>query len=905
MLKKTFLCLTLAVGFILSANPVLPCENALFGPKEFKVGRFHFLSSFHSFKAGNSVDAVLEINNANSHGKIRSGYVSLNGRFFSLSPILHAKNSTMEVPVQLRSRNYLFVFLYGQRGSAIKLKVKESKQEQTNHEPTANDQAVELDEDTTAAITLTGTDQDGDPLTFKIVSTPAHGTLSGNAPALNYAPSADYNGSDSFTFIVNDGQADSRAATVNLTVKPVNDAPIAAATVHIAVIPAKDAPVAAPISLAIAKIGEPVSLDGSQSTDVDGDPLTYLWTLTSYPAGIEPALGNATTPSASFVPYLPGEYKMRLVVNDGTVDSSPDDVTISVAYVPFSLTEEKLKASDGIVGDLFGSSVSVDNYRAVIGAEGKETAYVFESSSSWSQTAQLRAPDGTEGDRFGSAVAVSGDYALVGAQGDDDRGENSGSAYLFRWDGTQWIQAAKLIADNGKAGDFFGAALSLSGDHAVVGAYGVDTNEEKWAPIFGQDLYVPGNVDTIWEPTLKVWKNPKGGAVVLKPSGDEGWADAFRTRTIRIAHTSNPHITFLQVLDKSRRILGSCRNYVSTAPVVLSGLAELGEIQAYYPQAITNIEFLFPKIIPDAGSAYVFGREGESWNQQAHLKASDGEAGDSFGISVAISGQTIVVGADMDDDNGLDSGSTYVFSQAGSGWAEEAKLLAADGQAGDQFGASVAISGNIAIVGAPGADAADTDSGAAYVFRYNGLKWIEEAKLVAGDGKAGDHFGASVSISADYVVVGAPGADGSGALYVYKFDGSVWSLEGKVAATDAAPGQGFGGSVSIRGDTILSGATGDSAQTGAAYAYSIDTYHTASISANPGVIPAGGSTDLSWSWINALVVQVEPGIGTFAVDGDPIASDTVSVSPDATTTYTITAHGPYGKDTSSVTVFVE
>jgi hypothetical protein len=903
MARKTFLCLALIIGVFLSASPVFPCEKILFGPKEFKVGRFHFHSSFQSFKAGKSGDAILEISSANSHGKIRSGFVSLNGRFFSLHSILHAKKSTMEVPVHLRDRNYLWVFLYGKSGAAIRLKVREAAQGQTNHEPTAKHQSVELDEDTPAAITLTGTDQDGDPLTFKIVSTPAHGTLSGNAPALNYTPSADYNGSDTFTFIVNDGQADSQAATVNLAVKPVNDAPIAAATVHIAVIPANNAPVAAPISLAIAKVGEPVSLDGSQSTDVDGDQLTYLWTWTSYPAGIEPALGNATTPSASFVPYLPGEYKLRLVVNDGKVDSSPDDVTISVAYVPFSLTEEKLKASDGTVGDLFGSSVSVDNYRAVIGAEGKETAYVFESNSPWSQTAQLRAADGTVGDRFGSAVAVSGDYALVGAQGVDDRGENSGSAYLFRWDGTQWIQAAKLIADNGEPGDFFGAAVSISGDHAVVGAYGDDTSGDEWVQIFGMDKYVPGT-NVSWDSNINGWVNAVNNRIFLYPAD---WARNFRPKAIKIKHTAPSTINLLRVLGVNNQILGSASSYTSGTEISLANTADIGLVSALSPPAVTNIEFLVQSAGGglDAGSAYVFKRTGEAWTQQTHLKASDGTAGDAFGISVAVSAQTVIVGADMDDDKGLDSGSAYVFAEAESGWTQEAKLLATDGQEGDHFGASVAISGIIAVVGAPGADTAWTDSGAAYLFRYNGGNWVEEAKLAAVDGKAGDQFGASVSISADYVVVGASGADGSGALYVYKFDGSVWSLEGKVAATDAAPGQNFGGSVSMSGDTILSGAAGDSAQTGAAYAYSIDTYHTASISANPETIRAGGSTDLSWSWINALIVQVEPGIGTFVVEDDPIGSGLFAVSPDTTTTYTIEAFGPYGKDTSSVTVFVE
>jgi hypothetical protein len=888
MARKTFLCLALLIGIVLSASPVLSLEKTLFGPKTFTVGRFHFCSSLNSFRVEKPGGALLEISNANSHGKIYSGYINLNGRFFSLHPILHAKNSTMQVPVDMRGRNYLWVFLYGQRGGAIKLKVKEAKQEPANHEPIADAQTLELDEDTTASITLAGTDQDGDPLTFRIVTAPAHGTLSGEAPALNYTPSADYNGSDAFTFVVNDGQSDSQIATVNITVRPVNDPPTAVA-----------------ITPAIAQVGMQVPLDGNNSTDVDDDTLTCLWTLASYPSGLEPALSNATAPLAFFVPQLPGQYKVCLVVNDGKTDSAPATVTVSVAYPPFSLTEEKLTAGDGGTGNRFGSSVSVDSHRAIVGADGKEAAYIFESNSPWAEKTRLAA--GKAGDGFGSAVAVSGDYALVGALGDDDLGVDSGSAYLFKRENGSWTQAAKLKADDGKAGDFFGAAVSLSGDYAVVGAYGDDTNEETWVPIFGQDLYVPGNVDTTWEPTLSAWKNPKGGAVVLKPSADKGWADNFRPRAIRVTHTSNPYITFLQVLDKSRKILGFYRNYVSAAPVVLTGLAEMGEIQAYYPQVITNIEFLVPATGGgvDAGSAYVFTHDGTSWTQQAHLKASDGAEGDAFGTSVAVSGQTIIVGADRDDDNGQDSGSAYVFSQNGAAWVEEAKLLAKEGSKGDRFGASVALSGNVAVVGAPHPDATDAVPGTAYVFRYNGLNWIEEAKLTAIDGEAGDLFGASVSVSGDYVVVGAPAADGSGALYVFKFDGATWDLEGKVVPKDAAGEQMFGGSVSMSGDVILSGATGDSSQAGAAYAYSIDTYHTAGIWAEPQVIKEKGASTISWSWVNAYAVQIEPGIGTFVVEDDPIGSGLLTVSPDTTTTYTIEAFGPYGKDKASVTVAVE
>jgi hypothetical protein len=762
--------------------------------------------------------------------------------------------------------------------------VKEAKQEPSNHEPLALDQAVELDEDTTAAITLAGSDQDGDPLTFRIVSAPAHGTLSGDVPALKYTPSPDYNGSDMLIYVVNDGRVDSKPATVNITIDPANDPPRAVAA-----------------SIGQAHVGDEVPLDGSLSSDVDGDQLTYMWTLISSPPGLAPAFSHTAGPSASLVPYLPGQYKAQLVVNDGTTDSAADTVTVSVAYVPFSLTAEKLYAGDGAAGDRFGSSVSIDNQRAIIGAEGKEVAYIYESGSPWTEKAQI--VSGKPGDGFGSAVAVSGDYALVGSPVDDDLGTDSGAAYIFKQEGARWTQAAKLLSGDGKAGDFFGAAVALSGDCAVVGAYGVDTNEAKWLPRFGDNKYVPGPnapIGMAWNSDRHVWEN-KSGQFKLQPNPAEGWAYNFRPLAIRLTHNAPQPIALLSVTGAYNGSLGTARIYSSRHEVSLSGVTDIGLIYAYYPPAINNIEFLVPPTGGgrDAGSAYVFKREGTFWTQQAYLTAKDGAEGDAFGISVAISDQTIIVGADGDDDNGHDSGSAYIFAQGGSDWVEEAKLLAEDGQAGGQFGASVAISGGVAVIGAPGADSA-------YVFSYNGQKWVQEAKLT-GDRK-GDRFGASVSTSGDYIVIGAPGADGSGAIYVFKFNGSEWNLEGKRVPTDKGDGQGFGGSVSISGDVILSGAMGDSEkadQAGAAYAYSIDTYHTAGIWAEPEVIKKEGSSTLSWSWVNALVVEIAPDIGTFTVDNTPTGSGSAAVSPEATTTYTITAYGAYGVDKASVTMVVE
>jgi ribonuclease BN (tRNA processing enzyme) len=135
--------------------------------------------------------------------------------------------------------------------------------------------------------------------------------------------------------------------------------------------------------------------------------------------------------------------------------------------------------------------------------------------------------------------------------------------------------------------------------------------------------------------------------------------------------------------------------------------------------------------------------------EETKVTASDGASADQFGKSVAVSGDTAVVGAFFDDDNGTDSGSAYVFRYDGSDWAEEAKVTASDGVADDDFGFSVAISGDTAVVGAPQDDDNGSSSGSAYVFRYDGSDWAEETKLTASDGVADDRFGNSIAVSGD------------------------------------------------------------------------------------------------------------------------------------------------------------
>ena len=175
----------------------------------------------------------------------------------------------------------------------------------------------------------------------------------------------------------------------------------------------------------------------------------------------------------------------------------------------------------------------------------------------------------------------------------------------------------------------------------------------------------------------------------------------------------------------------------------------------------------------DSGSAYVYIRNGDTpWTQQAKLMAKDGAAYDYFGRSVDVDGDTVVVGARYDDD-GTNNGSVYIFTRSGTTWSQQSKLVAEDGADGDRFGNSVAVDGDTIVVGASGNDNENgKDSGSAYVFTRTGTTWTQQAKLLPKDGAAGDDFGKSVAIHGGTIVVGAMyddnenGAD-SGSAYVF------------------------------------------------------------------------------------------------------------------------------------------
>ena len=372
---------------------------------------------------------------------------------------------------------------------------------------------------------------------------------------------------------------------------------------------------------------------------------------------------------------------------------------------------------------------------------------------------KLLADDGAAGDMFGLSVAVTGNTAVVGAFQDSDQGASSGSAYVFRDSGLSWVQDAKLLASDSAAGDFFGRAVGISGDTAVVGAH-LDNHAATSS----------GSAYAFWYDDIGSSWSEEDKLVPSDAAVDQRFGCA-------VAVVDGP---------ARRAVFGAWQD------------AENGS---------------------NAGSAYVFRYDdiGSSWIEEAKLLSSDGAEGDHFGYSVAISGDAVVVGAHQDDDNGSSSGSAYVFRYNGLDWGtqEETKLLASDGGGWDHFGYSVAISGDAALVGAFQDSDLGSCSGSAYVFRYDGLDWgaQEEAKLLPLDGAASDNFGRSVSISGNTAVIGALYDDDiaseSGSAYAFWYNGTSWAQQAKLLPSDGAQEDFFGVSVGISGDTTVIGAHGD------------------------------------------------------------------------------------------------
>jgi FG-GAP repeat len=372
---------------------------------------------------------------------------------------------------------------------------------------------------------------------------------------------------------------------------------------------------------------------------------------------------------------------------------------------------EDLKLTALVEGQSFrlGNSVAISGglsliggYRADDGVPRTGAAYVFDMTSANEQRI-LTASDGAAEDWYGWAVDVSGTVAIIGAPADDDDGTNSGSAYIV--DITTGQELFKLTASNADAGDEFGRAVAISDQYAVIGA--------------AQDDTVDGNA---------------GMAYVF---------DVATGQELFQLTQSNPD----SGTEFGRAVAISGNLAVITSNGQFGGSLSIG-------------------------AAYVFDL---TTGQELYMfTASDATFGDKLGRSVAASGNLAIVGAEGDDDNGSASGSAYVFDLTTG--QELVKLLPLDGAANDLFGFSVSISGPLAIAGSPNDDDFNLSAGSAYVFDIATGQQLH--KLIASDSQIASFLGSSVAISGNIAIGGAPAHDGTsfntnetGAAYVYQVDG--------------------------------------------------------------------------------------------------------------------------------------
>ena len=399
------------------------------------------------------------------------------------------------------------------------------------------------------------------------------------------------------------------------------------------------------------------------------------------------------------------------------------------ATAAVAATEDtKLTASDAAADDRFGR-VAVWDDTIVVGAPLNDDAgtnsgsvYVYrpDGLGGYVET-KLTASDAAADDHFGLSVAVWDDTIVVGAPLNDDAGTNSGSVYVYRPDGSGGYTETKLTASDGAAVDSFGR-VAVWGDTIVVGA--------------------PFDDDA---------GTNSGSVYVFTGDGSGGY-----TQTAKLTAS-----------DASAGVVFGATVGVSGETIVVGA--------PFDDDAGTN-----------SGSVYVFTGDGSGgYTQTAKLTPSDAGGGDS---TLAVWGGTIVFGVPSDDEAGVLSGSVYVFAADGSGGYSETKLTASDAAAVDLFGRSVAVWDDTIVVGAPLDDDARLNSGSVYVYRPDGSGGYTETKLTASDASGSESFGDRVAVWGDTIVVGAPldgdqGPFGAGSVYVFSGD-----FDGVAEERDLCPG---------------------------------------------------------------------------------------------------------------------
>ena len=399
------------------------------------------------------------------------------------------------------------------------------------------------------------------------------------------------------------------------------------------------------------------------------------------------------------------------------IDDEPPTPVISGSAAEWEEVTSLL-ASDGHADQQFGYSVDISNQWAIVGARNDNelgptagAAYLlWNNGTTWVEHSKIVASNGLKEDQFGYAVSISGDKVLVGALGANLDGIDKGAAYVFEYDGNNWLETAILTASNGSNDDFFGTSVSISNNFLVIGSTGEDsgTNNSGAAYIFEDK-----------EPWIEI--------ALLK--ADDAEADDEFGNSVSI---SGPNA-----------VIGA---RFEDADGINSGAAYVFEMGG-------NIE---------------------TWTQTRKLETSNVGANFEFGTSVDISGTHIIVGSPGNSTNGIDAGAAFVFSKTGPDWLEQQFIQPDDILANDEFGSSVSISANYIAVGSPTKLSGTIDGGVAYVFKYDGSIWFQQSTLLASDAGNDDLFGSAVAVYGHNIITGAYSKDtivsDIGKCYMYHLD---------------------------------------------------------------------------------------------------------------------------------------
>jgi len=460
--------------------------------------------------------------------------------------------------------------------------------------------------------------------------------------------------------------------------------------------------------------------------------------------------------------------------------------------------QQKLIHADPVASDLLGISLATDGDTLIAGASWKEVggvpfagaAYVFTRTAGvWIQQQKLTAPSGPAMEAFGSTLALRGDTAFIGVPVANLGLGREGAVDVFTRSGSTWTGHARLTASDAEEDDYFGTSLAFDADTVLIGAYGDDlaTGNETGS------AYVFTGAGAIWAEQAKLAASDAEG-------GDRfSWSVALEGDTAFIGAPNDDHDG--GTMAGSGYVFGrSGATWTEETKIIAR---EADDVQVFgFSVAMSGDTILIGSIGDDLpttigpGSVSVFVNNGSTWTFQQLLTASDGQLGDTFGVSVAVSGDTAVVGAPNDDHSSVtDAGSAYVFTRSGGVWTEQQKLIL-DGwpiSVMDRFAQSVSVDGDTIVIGAPGVPIAEVFTRSAGVWSMQ--QWLEQLPV-------GLEFGWSVSLSGDTAAVSDP-YDGTGNVTVFERTGSTWSYQSNVFGD--RPGSKFGHSVSLSGDTLAIG----------------------------------------------------------------------------------------------------